>query len=119
MALYLLEQLNLIFLKKLVDQHNNTYHQSINNKPFNADYPALTEKIETNLKAPKFKVNDKVRITKHKNIFSKVYTENWSTEIFIIDSALNTNPWIHEIKDLNREKIIGSFYENESLLSIL
>ena len=64
------------YLKKLVDQYNNTYHHSINKKPINADYSALTEKIKTNLKAPKFKVNDRVRITKYKNIFSKDYTEN-------------------------------------------
>ena len=32
---------------------------------------ALTEKIESNPKAPKFKVNDRVRSTKYKNIFSK------------------------------------------------
>ena len=44
------------------------------------------------------------------NIFSKGYTENWSREIFIIDSGLKTTPWTYEIKDLNGEKIIGSFY---------
>ena len=37
----------------------------------NADYSALTEKIETNPKAPKFKVNDIVRITRNENIFRK------------------------------------------------
>ena len=67
----------------------------------------------------KFKVNDRVRITKYKNIFSKGYTENWSREIFIIDSVLKTNPWTYKLKDLNGEKIIGSFYEKELLLSKL
>ena len=52
----------LLYLNKLVDQYNNTYHHSINKKPISADYSALTEKIETNHKALKFKVNDKVRI---------------------------------------------------------
>ena len=33
------------YLNKLVDQYNNTYHHSINKKPINADYSALTEKI--------------------------------------------------------------------------
>ena len=42
------------------------------------DYSALTEENETNSKIPKFKVNDRVRITKYKNIFSRGYTENWS-----------------------------------------
>ena len=57
-----------------------------------------------------------MRITKYKNIISEVYTENWSREIFIIDSVLKTNPWTYKIKDLNRGKIIGSFYEKELLL---
>ena len=98
-------------LNKLVDQYNNTYHHSINKNPINADYSALTEKIETNSKATKFKVNNRVRITKCQNIFSKGYTENWSREIFIIDSVLKTNPWTNKIKDLNAKKIIESFYE--------
>ena len=101
----------LLYLNKLVDQYNNTYHHSVNKKPINTDYFALTEKSETNNKAPKFKVNDRVRITKYNNIFSKHYTKNWSRETFIIDSVFTTNPWTYKIKDLNREKIIGSFYE--------
>ena len=91
----------LSYLNKLVDQYNNTYHRSINKKPINADYSALTKKNETNHKAPKFKVNDWVRITKYKNIFIKGKTENWSREIFIIYSVLKTNPWTYKIKDLN------------------
>ena len=79
----------------------------------------MTLKIETNHKAHKFKVNDRVRITKYKNIFSKGYTENWTREIFDIDSVLKTNPWTNRIKDLNGEKLIGSFYENDLFFSIL
>ena len=66
----------LSYLNKLVDSYNNTYHHFINKKPINADYLAFTEKIETNPKAPQLKVNDRVRITKYKNIFDKAYTEN-------------------------------------------
>ena len=98
-------------MNKLVDQYNNTYHHSINKKPCNADYSALTEKIETNPKAPKSKVNDRVKIIKYKNIFDKGYTKNWSREIFIFDSILKTNPWTYKIKDINGEEIIESFYE--------
>ena len=67
----------LSYFNKIVDQYNNTYHHSINKKPINADYSALTENIETN---PKFKVNDKARLSKFKNIFSKGYTKNLSRE---------------------------------------
>ena len=48
----------------------------ISKKPFNDDYSSLTEKIEKNSKAPKFKGNDRDRTTKKKNIFSKGYTVN-------------------------------------------
>ena len=72
----------------------------------------MTEKIETNPKGPKLKVNSKVRITEYKNIFSKGYTENWSREIFITDSALKINPWTCKIKDLNRQKIIVFMKKN-------
>ena len=78
----------------------------------------MTEKIDTNLKAPNCKVNDRVRITKYKNKFSKGYTENWSREIFIIVSDLKKNYWTYKINDLG-SLIIGSFYEKELLLSIL
>ena len=58
-------------MNKLVDQYNNTYHHSINKEPIDADYSGLTEKFLTNSKLPKFKVNDRVRITKYKIIFGK------------------------------------------------
>ena len=43
----------LAYLNGLID-HNNTHHHSINTKPFNAEYTDLTEKINTNIKTPKF-----------------------------------------------------------------
>ena len=86
-------------LNKLVDHYNNTCHHSINKKPINTDHSALTDKIESNAKDNKFKVNDRVGITNY--LFSKRYTENWSGEIFIIDSVLKTNTWTYKIKDLN------------------
>ena len=46
----------LSYLNKLVGQDDTTYYHSIGKKPINVDYSALTEKIETNPKAPKFKL---------------------------------------------------------------
>ena len=43
---------------------------ALNKKPINADCSTLTEKIETNLKAAKFKLNDRVMINKYENTFS-------------------------------------------------
>ena len=68
-------------------------------------------KFETNSKLLKFKVGDRVRITMYKNIFSKRYSKNCLKEIFVIDSVLKTYPQIYKTNDLNRDKIIGSFYE--------
>ena len=45
----------------MVEQYNNNYYYSINKKHNNIDYSALTKKIESNPKAPKFKVNDRLR----------------------------------------------------------
>ena len=41
-------------------------------------------KKEVNDRNPKFKVGDRVRISKHENIFAKGYTPNWSEKIFVI-----------------------------------
>ena len=89
------------FLNELVDEYNNTYHRSIGKKPIDADYSALTEKIESSHKTPKFKVGDRLMIIKYKGIFSKGYPENWSRKIF--------NMWTYKIKDLNGEKNSGKF----------
>ena len=69
--------------------------------------------MKIQIKNPKFKVDDHVRISKCKNIFAKGYTPNWSEEIFVISKIKNKVPWIYVINDLNGEEITGSFYENE------
>ena len=72
-------------MNKLVDEYKNNYHYCIYKKPIDVNYSTLSEKIKSSNEVPKFKVGYRVRITKHKNIFSKGYTENWSREIFVID----------------------------------
>ena len=39
---------------------------------------------EVNDKDQKFKVDDHVRISKYKNIFTKGYMPNWSEEVFVV-----------------------------------
>ena len=107
------------YLNKWVDKYNNSYHHSVDKKPINVNYSALSENIKSNPKAPKFELNDTVRITKYRNIFSKGYAENWSRKIFIVDSVLKTNPWTDKIKDLNGENVIGIFNEKKLIGSIL
>ena len=97
------------YLNRLLDEQNNTYHCSIGKIPIAADSSVLTREIESSHKAPKFRFGDKVMITKYKIIFSKGYTKNWSKEMFAIDFMLKFSRWTQEIKELNRETIIGSF----------
>ena len=97
------------------NEYNNSYHRFIYKKHIDFGYSTFTAKVKTSPKAPKLKVGDRVSITKNKNIFSKGFTKNWSKKIFflILYWKLITNPSIYKIKDLNGEKIKGSFYVKE------
>ena len=93
---------------------NNTYHTTIKMKPIDVKgNKYINIDKEVNDKNPKFKVGDHVRISKHKNIFAKRYTPNWSEKIFLIKRIKNTVPWIYVVNDLNGEEITGTFYEKE------
>ena len=74
---------------------------------------------EHNEKDSRFKVGDRVRISRYKNIFAKGNTPNWSKEIFIVDKTNDTVPHTYNLKDLNDEEIIGSFYDKELQKTIL
>ena len=54
-------------------------------------------------------------MAKYKKIFSKIHTENWLIEKFIIDSVLKTNPWTYKMRYLNVKRIGRSFYKKELL----
>ena len=110
-------------LDKLVDQYNHRFHSSIRMSPAEASKQKNEGQVFANLFGDliyakrgraKFKVGDKVRISKYKRkIFDKGFTPNWTEEIFVIDEILNTNPLTYRLVDLLGEKITGSFYEAE------
>ena len=101
-------------LDDIVKKYNSTWHSAIKMKPKDVKNNDITAYVEEfNKKNPKFNIDDRVRISKYKNIFAKGYTPNWSKEVFIVNKIKNTAPWTYEINDLNNEKIIGSFYEKE------
>ena len=56
----------------------------IDKTSIHAYYSALTKEIELSHKAAKSKVGDRVRITKHKNIFWKGSTKNWLKKFFLL-----------------------------------
>ena len=100
-------------LDDVVNKYNNTKYNSIKMKPIHVKNNKRVYIDEINEKDSRFKVGDRVRISKFKNIFAKGYTPNWSTEIFIVDKINDTVPYTYNLKDLNDEEIIGSFYDRE------
>ena len=85
---------NNVYIDKLDDiayEYNNTYHTTIKMKPIDVkDNTYINTDKEINNMDPKFKVGDRIRISKYKNIFAKGYTLNWSEEVFVIKKVKNT-----------------------------
>ena len=71
--------------------------------------------VKSTKATPKFEVGDYVRNADKRNIFSKVYTSNWSRELFEVNEVLNTQPLTCKIEDINGEIIEGKYYEQELL----
>ena len=111
---YMTSVSNNVYIDKLDDivgEYNNTYHRTIKMKPVDVkNNTYIGFKKEVNDKDPKFKGGDHVRISKHKYIFGKGYTPNWSEEIFVVIKIKNTVPWTYVI---NGEETTGTYYEQE------
>ena len=107
-------------LDDVVNEYNNTKHNTIKMKPKDVKNDNKRVYIdEHNEKDSRFKVGDRVRISKFKNIFAKGYTPNWSREIFIVNKINDTVRYTYNLNDLNDEEIIRSFYDKELQKSIL
>lgn len=108
-------------LDKLVYDYNMRKHRIIKMRPVdvtNKNAKMLLSTVYSNIKIikpGKFRVGDFVRISKHKHLFEKGYTPNWTTEIFKITSIQHTNPVTYLIQDLPGNDIKGCFYEYELL----
>ena len=109
-------------LDEMVRQYNNTKHSSIKMTPVEASEKKNENKVWLNLYddriydqeiKPKFRVGDKVRITKKKGLFEKGYTPRWTEEVFTVSAIQYTDPTTYKIADLNGEEIQGTFYEEE------
>ena len=113
----------------VVSKYNNTKHSPIKMKPKDVKNDNKRVYIDehnekdttksSSSERSRFKVGHRVRISKFKNIFAKGYIPNWSREIFIANKINDTVPYTYNIKDLNDEEIIGSFYDRELQKSIL
>ena len=100
-------------LDDIVNEYNNTKHSNIKMKPKDVGDNKRLYIDEHNETDSTFKVGDRARISKFKNIFAKGYTPNWSKEIFIVDKINDIVPYTYNLKDLNGQEIKGSFYDRE------
>ena len=106
-------------LDDAVNEYNNTKHNTIKMKPIDVKNNKRVYIDEHNEKSARYNVGDRVRISKFKRIFAKGYTGNWSRKIFIVNKINDTVPYTYNLKDLNEEEIIGSFYDRELQKTIL
>ena len=92
---------NIDILDEFVNSYNNTVHSSIKMTPTEASKRENENKVWRNLyddyspperKAPKFSVDDKIRITKKKGIFDKGYTPRWTEEVSTVSKIRYTDP---------------------------
>ena len=110
-------------IDELLKNYNSSFHRSIQMSPVAASDIKNSNRVFANLysgeiykqvEKPKFRIGDRVRISKYKRkLFDKGFTPNWTEEIFVINEILNTKPVTYRLVDLQGEAVTGSFYEQE------
>ena len=107
-------------LDDLLHSYNRTRHRTIGCAPIEVtkeNESAIRERMYgkevTSKSSAKFKVGDKVRISKTRRAFDKGYLPNWTEEVFTVTDVVDTKPRTYKLEDYGKEKIEGSFYENE------
>lgn len=112
-------------LPKVVEKYNSSVHSTIHMKPKDVNKKNEQKILQTaynrikkvDLKSIKFKVGDKVRLSKERSIFHKGYMPNWTTEVFTIKEIKLTNPITYHLEDQGGEIIKGGFYKEELQLA--
>lgn len=107
----------------IVDEYNNTVHRTIGMKPNEVNRRTANKLKNSVFKIrkvmpinTKFKVEDPVRVSISKAIFTKAtHGQNWSREVFIVHRVNATTPPTYMLRDKNGEIINGAFYNQELL----
>lgn len=108
-------------LQDLIHNYNNSFHRSIKMTPHQGSLKQNSKRVYDNLfpqtikvsKTSKFKIGDRVRISRKRKDFHKGYSPNFTNELFVISKILPTEPITYRLRDMNSEELIGSFYEQE------
>ena len=111
-------------LQEIVTSYNNTKHSTIGMAPsqvtdenqqdlYEKIYLPIELKRERTTVVYQFNTGDKVRLSLARVHFQKGFDRKWTEEIFIIDKRIASHPPRYRVIDLNKEKVDGSFYEQE------
>ena len=108
-------------LPNIVHSYNHSRHRILGQTPASVTKDNEAEvwlhqyaKKEVKTKKNKFKLGDRVRISRQKDLFEKGYTPNWTEEEFIIHAVIDKyQPTTYQIRSLAGELVEGSFYEKE------
>ena len=104
-------------LQDITKNYNSTPHRSIGMAPSqvnDANRKRIYKRLypnETITVVCKLKIGDKVRTLVDKDQFEKGYTQNWTTQIFVVDSIRQSNAvCYYKLKSLDNKDIPGIFY---------
>ena len=107
-------------LQELVWSYNHTYHRSIKTQPASVTrknqeeiWQRLYGEATSNGEPFKFRVGDRVRISKAKRTFKKGYLPNWTREVFTVIECLSGTPPVYVLQDAGDELLKGTFYAEE------
>jgi hypothetical protein len=113
-------------LPDFIVAYNNSVHRTIGvapakvtlNKTFSIwkkAFNPLSQRLKSQRKRPKYKVNDIVRISSVKGAFEKGYVGNYKEEYFVVGKVIDYKyPFGYKLKEFDTgEPILGVFYEPE------
>ena len=110
------------YLANFTFNYNHSIHSTIKMKPIDVNeknekevfenlYGELAEKTVV---PPKFKVGDKVRVSRYKSTFAKGYEMTFHNEIYTIYKVFRGSPTVYKLIDEeDGETIFGRYYEWE------
>jgi transposase InsO family protein len=107
-------------LPRIVDEYNSQVHSTTKMAPKDVRPEHDTALIQRlyggrlrSTQKPRFHVDDQVRVSIQKGLFTKASVQTFSNEVFYIDQVKNTQPITYVLRDEKGERIIGAFYTEE------
>lgn len=102
--------------RKITTAINNSRHRMTGYTPtqvFRGEEIPKDAVREQTKRQPKYKVGLLVRMSRTDSVFRKGYRSGWTEEAFQIVEALEGNPPVYRLVDMNGEEISGVIYEPE------